>query len=209
MTDMLSFFWFLGSLPDLEKNQIAAHFDIMMSATPFPPTSTVSVYPKTVLVKDDCLNVLRALETNSVALILIDPPYGAQTQGQQTWDKAWTLAFWTDILAHIFRVLIPGGHMIVFASGKTIYSIHGNIELAYKATKQSKKLSHFRNIWQHESRDSGRCHSHTPLSQFEDVLVYYREGEGKSMESKVAKRGEYDLQSLLCQRIHFRQVTKK
>lgn len=133
-----------------------------------------------VMVHGDCLHTLKKMKDNSVAAIIIDPPYGAQTHGQNVWDIAWTSDFWQQIVNECFRILMKGGHLVVFASGKTIFDIHTKIALGYK-TMFSEDPSFYRMIWKHTSLDSGRVHLHTPRSQFEDILVYFRTGDGKHM----------------------------
>lgn len=139
-------------------------------------------YDSAVLANADCLKALPLIPDKSVALVIIDPPYGGQTHNQQAWDVAWDVRTWDTVVRHVFRILKPCGHMIVFASGKTIFDIHTNVSGAYK-TQCGSLPSFYRMVWTHSSRDSGRAHSHTPRSQFEDIIVYYRTGEGKSMMS--------------------------
>eukprot|EP00966_Prymnesium_polylepis_P252369 5834532-Prymnesium_polylepis.1 len=86
-------------------------------------------FPDCVMTNADCLDTLKRMEDKSVSAFIIDPPYGAQTHGQNVWDIAWTSEFWQQIVNECFRVLIKGGHMVVFASGKTIFDIHTNISL--------------------------------------------------------------------------------
>ena len=73
--------------------------------------------------------------------------------------------------------------MIVFANNKTLFDMHYNVHESYKMLFKDAP-SYDRTIWYYESDDSARCHSHTPRSQFEDIIVYYRTGEGKHMPSE-------------------------
>ena len=132
-------------------------------------------------VNADCLTALKALPDKSVALVIADPPYGGHTHNQQTWDVAWSDQEWMAIIREVYRVLIVGGHMIVFSSGKSTLDINYSIVDGYK-TLFKKKPSYYPMVWVHNSLDSGRVHSHTPRSQFESMHVYYREGEGRDME---------------------------
>ena len=135
----------------------------------------------TYLVNADCKHVLKAMQDKSVALIIVDPPYGGHTHNQQSWDVAWSDKEWEEIILEVYRVLIPGGHMIVFSSGKSTLDINMSIVNAYR-TLFSKKPSYYPMVWVHNSQDSGRVHQHIPRSQFESMHVYYREGEGKLMD---------------------------
>jgi site-specific DNA-methyltransferase (adenine-specific) len=135
------------------------------------------------LINADCLDILPFIESKSVAAVIIDPPYGAQTHNQQDWDKMWSAEVWNVVVSQVFRILMPGGHFVVFASGNTVFEMRQRILDAYGRAKMAKSLSSYHMIWKHNSYDSGRVHSHTPRSQFEDILVFYRTGDGKIMAS--------------------------
>ena len=149
-----------------------------MQQIPYP----CSKFDNAVLINADCAAALACMESDSVELVIIDPPYGGQTHNQNTWDIAWNKQFWNTIIAHIFRVLTKGGHLVVFASGKTVFDMHSKIGSAYTKSFHT-EVSFYHMIWYHKSLDSGRVHSHTPRSQFEDIMVYFRTGEGKIMQS--------------------------
>ena len=133
------------------------------------------------LANADCLYVLKHMQDKTAALVVIDPPYGGHTHNQQGWDIAWSDEEWKNILRETYRVLIPGGHVVVFSSGKSTLDINMAYIGAYKQLF-GKKPSYYPMVWVHNSRDSSRAHSHVPRSQFETMHVYYREGEGKLMD---------------------------
>ena len=145
-----------------------------------------------IMINAHCLDVLKKMNDKSVSAIIIDPPYGAQTHNQNIWDIAWSSELWQEIVKECFRVLVKGGHMVVFASGKTIFDIHMNIASGYQ-TAFKETPSFYRMIWKHNSLDSGRVHSHTPRSQFEDLLVYFRTGEGQNMFDQGTLKKTYGL----------------
>mgnify|MGYP001967692974 CR=1 FL=1 len=135
----------------------------------------------TSLVNASCKEALKAMPGESVALVITDPPYGGHTHNQQAWDVAWSDEEWKEILREVFRVLLPGGHMVVFSSGKSTLKINASIIGGHK-TLFKKEPSYYPMVWVHNSQDSGRVHQHLPRSQFESIHVYYREGEGKIMD---------------------------
>ena len=145
-----------------------------------------------IMINAHCLDVLKKMKDKSVSAIIIDPPYGAQTHNQNIWDIAWSSELWQEIVKECFRVLVKGGHMVVFASGKTIFDIHMNIASGYQTTFKESP-SFYRMIWKHNSLDSGRVHSHTPRSQFEDLIVYFRTGEGQNMFDQGTLKKTYGL----------------
>ena len=145
-----------------------------------------------IMINAHCLDVLKKMKDKSISAIIIDPPYGAQTHNQNVWDISWSFELWQEIVKECFRVLVKGGHMVVFASGKTIFDIHMNILLGYQ-TAFKETPSFYRMIWKHNSLDSGRVHSHTPRSQFEDIIVYFRTGEGRIMFDQGTLKKRYGL----------------
>lgn len=69
------------------------------------------------LYNDDCLNVLRAIEDNSIDSCVTDPPYGLSFMG-----KAWDYDVpKVEIWKEVFRVLKPGGHVLAFFGSRTYH----------------------------------------------------------------------------------------
>ena len=138
--------------------------------------------PGYLILNDDAIKVLPMIAAKSVHLVMIDPPYGEQTQGVHDWDKAWTQRQWDTIINEVFRILAEGGHLICFSSGKFTLRMHDEIQEAYKQIRNPKpKLVHDRVIWRHFSNDSRTNHSHLFFGQYEEFTIFYREGESKCM----------------------------
>ena len=149
-------------------------------------------FPDGIMINAHCLDVLKKIKNKSVSAIIIDPPYGAQTHNQNIWDIAWSSELWQDIVKECFRVLVKGGHMVVFSSGKTFRKIDNKIFDAYE-TLFGEEPSNYPMVWEHSSLDSGRVHSHTPRSQCEFLSVFYRTGEGKEMVNQGTLKKFYAL----------------
>ncbi|MCL1124223.1 DNA-methyltransferase [Shewanella surugensis] len=71
------------------------------------------------LYNDDCLNVLKRMDDNSVDLIATDPPYFKVKK--DAWDNQWDdeadfLAWLDSILFEMWRVLKPAGSLYLFCS---------------------------------------------------------------------------------------------
>lgn len=145
-----------------------------------------------IMINAHCLDVLKKIKDKSVSSIIIDPPYGGQTHNQNVWDIAWSSELWQEIVKECFRVLVKGGHMVVFSSGKTFRKIENKIFDAYE-TLFGEEPSNYPLVWEHSSLDSGRVHSHTPRSQFEFLSVFYRTGEGKEMVNQGTLKKLYAL----------------
>ena len=72
----------------------------------------------------DCLDVMRAMPSNSVDSIVTDPPYGLSLMGKR-WDyDVPSVEIWAECL----RVLKPGGHLLAFAGTRTQHRMAVRIE---------------------------------------------------------------------------------
>ena len=67
------------------------------------------------IVLGDCLEKMKDIDSNSIDLVLTDPPYGFSFMGKH-WDKAIPSA---DIWKECLRVLKPGGFAFVMSSPRT------------------------------------------------------------------------------------------
>lgn len=73
------------------------------------------------LVNADCLDYLNTLPSNSIDLILTDPPYFQVKKN--AWDNQWpnveTFLAWLDeVLVELWRVLKPSGNLYLFCGSK-------------------------------------------------------------------------------------------
>lgn len=78
------------------------------------------------LLRGDCLELIRQMPDNSVDSIVTDPPYELGFMGK-SWDNsgiAYSVALWTDCL----RVLKPGGHLLAFGGSRTYHRLACAIE---------------------------------------------------------------------------------
>jgi site-specific DNA-methyltransferase (adenine-specific) len=77
-----------------------------------------------ILYNENCLDVLKRLEDNSVDSIVTDPPYGLSFMGKK-WDyDVPSVEIWAECL----RVLKPGGHLLAFAGTRTQHRMAVRIE---------------------------------------------------------------------------------
>ena len=72
----------------------------------------------------DSAEKLKLLVDNSVDAIVTDPPYGLNFMGKG-WDKVLPAK---EIWNECFRVLKPGGYMLVFGGSRTFHRIYVNVE---------------------------------------------------------------------------------
>lgn len=72
----------------------------------------------------NCLDVMRAMDANSVDSIVTDPPYGLSFMGKR-WDyDVPSVEIWAECL----RVLKPGGYLLAFAGTRTQHRMACRIE---------------------------------------------------------------------------------
>ena len=72
---------------------------------------------KITLYNDDCLNILKTMEDNSIDSCVTDPPYGLSFMG-----KAWDYDVpKKEIWQEVFRVLKPGAHLLAFFGSRTYH----------------------------------------------------------------------------------------
>jgi site-specific DNA-methyltransferase (adenine-specific) len=69
------------------------------------------------LYNDDCLNILKTLDDNSVDSCVTDPPYGLSFMGK-SWDYDVPK---TEIWKEVYRVLKPGAHLLSFFGSRTYH----------------------------------------------------------------------------------------
>ena len=74
----------------------------------------------------DCLEILKNIESNSVDLVLSDPPYELGFMGKK-WDNT-GIAFSIDLWKEVYRVLKPGGYCMAFSGSRTYHRMAVAIE---------------------------------------------------------------------------------
>jgi DNA modification methylase len=79
---------------------------------------------KATLYRGDCLDVLAAMEPESVDAIVCDPPYGLGFMGRK-WDALPPGEDWARLC---LRVLKPGGHLVAFGGTRTVHRLTTAIE---------------------------------------------------------------------------------
>lgn len=77
-----------------------------------------------IVYNEDCLDVLKRIDDNSVDSVVTDPPYGLKLLGH-SWDyNLPSIDIWRECL----RVLKPGGHLLSFSSARTYHRMAISIE---------------------------------------------------------------------------------
>lgn len=79
---------------------------------------------ESVLINSDNLEVLKSLPDNSIDSVVTDPPYGLKFMGKK-WDyDVPKIELWEEV----YRVLKPGGHILVACGTRTQHRMVVNIE---------------------------------------------------------------------------------
>jgi DNA modification methylase len=81
---------------------------------------------RVILHAGDCLDVLDAMEENSVDAVVTDPPYELGFMGKK-WDGT-GIAFRPETWAKVLHVLKPGGHLVAFNGTRSIWRMGVAIE---------------------------------------------------------------------------------
>lgn len=77
----------------------------------------------------DCVEVMQALEPESLHSVVTDPPYELGFMGK-AWDKAGGVATTPATWEAARSLLMPGGHLVAFAGSRTYHRIASAIEAA-------------------------------------------------------------------------------
>ncbi len=82
--------------------------------------------PRVTLRLDNCIDVLRTLDAESIDACVTDPPYELGFMGKK-WDTA-GVAFDPTTWREVLRVLKPGGHLLAFGGTRTYHRMTCAIE---------------------------------------------------------------------------------
>ena len=92
----------------------------------FASPASSPLHGRFALHNDDCFKVLQGLPSDSIDAVVTDPPYGI-SYFNNAWDYDLPK---TAIWRECYRVLKPGGHILVFASTKTFHRMTLRVENA-------------------------------------------------------------------------------
>lgn len=108
---------------------------------------------------DDYLNIIKNIESNSIDLICIDPPYEINYLNNE-WDKSNSLN-WNVIVDEYFRILKPTGNLIIFQGWSNVSSTIAHVESKFSLKNWI--------IW---DRIKGRGAKTNLVSTREDILWF-------------------------------------
>lgn len=115
---------------------------------------------------DDCLNLFKKIDNDSIDLVILDPPYNVNAAD---WDKIPNYLDWMkDVVSESFRVLKPTGSLYMWGMTKN------NDFLRLKLwIDDTFKDFHFKNwiVWVHEVKIHRKLKDRY-LTKHEDLLFY-------------------------------------
>lgn len=129
---------------------------------------------KNILHHGDCLDIMPTLKAGSVDLIVCDPPYGTMKGATfEYWDKSTTA--WDDALEP----------KTLFAMCERVLRFNGTLILFVQEPYTSKLITQamtclpfcYRLIWRKEHFGNPLIAKKSPVSYYEDVLVFVKEGD--------------------------------
>lgn len=108
------------------------------------------------LLQGDCLEQMRTLETNSIDLVLTDPPYGTTAA---KWDLIIPIE---EMWRELYRVIKPGAPILLFASQP------------FTSLLITSNLSKYRYCWHWRKTQHSNpfLASYQPLRVLEDITVF-------------------------------------
>jgi DNA modification methylase len=84
------------------------------------------VWSETMILKGNCLDILKTLPDSSVDSVVTDPPYELGFMGK-SWDST-GIAYNVEVWLECLRVLKPGGHLLAFGGTRTYHRLACAIE---------------------------------------------------------------------------------
>ena len=109
--------------------------------------------------KGDSLELIKTIDSNSIDLLYIDPPFGIT---KNFWDEALD---WTLLFPEMFRVLKKTGMLV----------IHSSIPFNYVLIKSADKLPSYSWYWVKESPTCPLLANQQPMRIVEEILVWKKE----------------------------------
>ena len=113
-----------------------------------------------ILYNDDCLTILKTLESSSVDATICDPPYSIT---RAKWDKQLP---WDEIFTELLRVNKPKSPIVLFASQPFTSYLVTNFLSSYR----------YQWVWVKNISTNFLNAKKQPLRNTEDILVFSKEG---------------------------------
>lgn len=115
-----------------------------------------TTYNDSILINEDCMEVLPSIPDKSVQLILVDLPYGTTANN---WDSVLDL---DKLWLQYERILKPKGNIVLFGAGM----------FAFKLALSNEKLFRYDMVWKKSKCGSPFTAKYMPLKKHEMILVF-------------------------------------
>ena len=148
--------------------------------------------PQNVIYNEDCILGLAKLETESVDIIICDPPYNigkdfGNNSDKQEMDK---YLLWCDQwITECIRVLKPAGTLYIYGFSETLAFIRTRIScnVRWLVWHYTNKVTPSLNFWQRTHESILCCYKNKPTFNRDDVREPYTETFLKNAAGKVRK----------------------
>jgi site-specific DNA-methyltransferase (adenine-specific) len=144
------------------------------------------------IIKEDCIIGMKQLESDSVDIIICDPPYNIGKDFGNNSDKQETDHYlnWCDQwIFECIRILKPNGTLFIYGFSETLAFIRVriNINVRWIIWHYTNKVVPSLNFWQRTHESILCCTKEKPHFNRDDVREPYTEGYLKNAAGKVRK----------------------
>ena len=153
--------------PCLDEPLLAALHSL---PAPIPPPTMDTGFA---LVNASCFDVLLHLPKDSIGLIIIDPPYGHQSQQLSFGfdDKPWKEPEWQRLLPEVWRILKATGRLLVFGVRAFAANVYNMV-----MTNSGISLCFDQYNWVHGGKQN-KFNTDTGYADYEIISAFWRAGK--------------------------------
>jgi site-specific DNA-methyltransferase (adenine-specific) len=147
---------------------------------------------KNKIYNEDCIAGMKKILSESVDIIICDPPYNIGKDFGNDSDKQSMTEYlnWCDLwISECLRILKPNGTLYIYGFSETLAFIRTriNCNVRWLIWHYTNKVSPSLNFWQRTHESILCCYKEKPVFNRDDVRVPYTEGFLKGAAGKVRK----------------------
>jgi site-specific DNA-methyltransferase (adenine-specific) len=145
-----------------------------------------------VIYNEDCIQGMKKINSNTVDIIICDPPYNIGKDFGNDSDKQYMTTYleWCDEwIAECLRILKPHGTMYIYGFSETLAFVRTRItcNVRWLIWHYTNKVVPSLNFWQRTHESILCCYKEKPIFNRDDVREPYTEGFLKGAAGKVRK----------------------
>lgn len=147
--------------------------------------------------KEDCISGMKKIDTNSVDIIIADPPYNigkdfGNNSDKQEFNKY--LTWCNEWISECIRVLNPSGTLYIYGFSEilafirvNIHNLDNNINVRWLIWHYTNKVVPSLNMWQRTHESILYCYKDKPIFNRDDVREPYTDTFLKNAAGKIRK----------------------